>query len=371
MSISVTEPFSRAIEETRRGLFEPFNMSKWFIVGLGAWLASFLGEAGGGGVNFPNFSGLNSPSRPAAKKAVVPPPVVIPQLPNDGRQLPDPGQVPVDMGPGAAAPGLPQEEVPAEPPDPVEEGVKKAVEWVEGNVGIAAFLALAFVLVIYAIGLIFTWLGCRAQFVFIDNIAKNRGEFGEPWREYRREGNSLFWFYVVFGLLGMVIIFGSIAGGVVTAWPDVKARTFGGPAITGIAIALVPMIIWGIAASIILFLVNDFVVPVMFIKRLSVKEAWPVVSQSVVSGHVGKLVLYFLFKLVLNIPIGIIRTLATCLTCCIASLPYIGTVVTLPLPYFYRCYNLAFLEQFGPEFRILGMAAKPPWADQVDPELLS
>ncbi len=38
----------------------------------------------------------------------------------------------------------------------------------------------------------------------------------------------------------------------------------------------------------------------------------------------------------------------------IAVVPYLGTVVALPLYVFDRCYSVYFLEQFGPEYRIFG-----------------
>ena len=57
-------------------------------------------------------------------------------------------------------------------------------------------------------------------------------------------------------------------------------------------------------------------------------------------------------KLVLVFAGGIVAVLATCLTCCLVSLPYIGTVILLPILVFLRCYTLYFLEQFGEPWRI-------------------
>ena len=50
-NVNVTTPLSLAIEHTRRLLFQPFDLSRWFVIGFGAWLAT-LGE---GGFNF-NFN---------------------------------------------------------------------------------------------------------------------------------------------------------------------------------------------------------------------------------------------------------------------------------------------------------------------------
>ena len=48
---------------------------------------------------------------------------------------------------------------------------------------------------------------------------------------------------------------------------------------------------------------------------------------------------------------GIIAMVATCATCCIAAIPYLGTVILLPLLVFIRCYSLCFLEQLGPDWQ--------------------
>jgi len=45
--------------------------------------------------------------------------------------------------------------------------------------------------------------------------------------------------------------------------------------------------------------------------------------------------------------------LGCCLTCCVALLPYVSSVVFLPVHVFFRSYSLCFLEQFGEEWRII------------------
>jgi hypothetical protein len=44
--------------------------------------------------------------------------------------------------------------------------------------------------------------------------------------------------------------------------------------------------------------------------------------------------------------------LVTCLTCCLAALPYIGTVIVLPVPVFFRSFSLLFLRQFGADWDV-------------------
>ncbi|MFO0961160.1 MAG: hypothetical protein U0800_27585, partial [Isosphaeraceae bacterium] len=81
---------------------------------------------------------------------------------------------------------------------------------------------------------------------------------------------------------------------------------------------------------------------------------------SILPGNIGKIILYFLFKIVLGIGTNIARTLLICGTCCIGALPYLNSVVTLPVTYFSRCYNLYFLQQFGPDFQVIGRGLVKP-----------
>jgi len=69
------------------------------------------------------------------------------------------------------------------------------------------------------------------------------------------------------------------------------------------------------------------------------------------AGRVGAFVLYVLFKIVIGICVGMATLLITCATCCIAALPYIGTVILLPIFVFDRAYPLYFIGQFGHEWR--------------------
>src|SRR6058998_2691826 len=59
------------------------------------------------------------------------------------------------------------------------------------------------VLVVLVLVVLFAWLRARGRFMFIDCVVKNRGAIAEPWRDFRKEGNSYFLFslLVLFGLL--------------------------------------------------------------------------------------------------------------------------------------------------------------------------
>ena len=61
-----------------------------------------------------------------------------------------------------------------------------------------------------------------------------------------------------------------------------------------------------------------------------------------------------------------IACLLTCVTCCLAAIPYVGTVILLPLFVFRQAYLLLFVRQFGPEYDVwAGLAPAVPVAPPV------
>jgi len=58
-----------------------------------------------------------------------------------------------------------------------------------------------------------------------------------------------------------------------------------------------------------------------------------------------------------------VSLVALCLTCCLAAISYVGTVILLPLLVFVRCYSLYFIEQFGPHWLIFLPDKEPPAVD--------
>ena len=298
MSVSVINPIGGAFKRTSQVLFRPFDIKKWFILGFCAFLA-YLGEGGGGWYNQGNYQ------RSAGRIG--------------------------DFGP---------------------EGVQKVVDWITSHLVWLIAGAVALYLLIIAVGGVFIWLRCRGQFMFIDGVVLNRPAVVEPWKSFRRLGNSLFSFMMILFVLSLFIPIATIAAGLALAWPDIEAWHFGESAITSIVVCAAVFIITGFAILIVKLLMEDFVVPTMYLRDEGVVNAWGIVREEVLAGHVGTVMLFYLMRLLIMIVIGLIATVATCLTLCIAGLPYINKVIFLPLYVFKRCYSLCFLEQFGEQWRV-------------------
>jgi len=292
--IEIFKPFGDAFEVMKKILFQPFDLKKWFVVGFAAWLAS-LG-AGGGGFNY-------QPDRGEEVK----------KLNEAIGQIPHPMLV----------------------------------------AGIVVVIVLVLVLIV-----VFAWLRARGGFMFIDCVVKNRGAIAEPWREFRKEGNSYFLFslLVIFGLLMFAGLL-SLPLVIPAIQNDDFLRTHDVYLITGIAAWVLVIIFFLLAWA----LITSFMMPIMYRRRCRASEAFTVVAR-LIAAHAGEILLYCLFWIVLALASAVVGCIAACATCCIVAIPYIGTVILLPVFVLLRSFSLLFLRQFGPEYDV--------WAGFMPPEFL-
>ena len=301
-TVSVIDPIGPAFEKVKTILFRPFDLGKWFIIGFCAWLA-FLGSGGGGG-NGGGGGGGGGGRFPDAHEAF--------------------GQAKVF--------------------------VLESLSWIIP-------VAIIGVVLIIVLWLVFTWLSSRGRFMFLHCVAENKAEVKVPWEKFRQHGNSLFLFRIILGLIGFaatglpcLFVFGLIAIMVAGNVPGVIA-VLGCVMIGLIAVAI------AIIFAVIGKLTMDFVVPIMFLRTTSCVAGWREFL-TILSVNKARFVLYILFQIVIAIVIGVIISMGFCigLCFCCASLllliPYIGTVILLPVLVFKRAYSLLYLQQFGPEFDV-------------------
>lgn len=309
--ISVAEPISPALERVKTMLFKPFDLGKWFVIGFCAWLA-YLGE-GGGTVNFHYNMNFGNHSHENAA---------------DFRH-----------------------------------GLEQAWSYVLNHLYWIIPVAALVLLLCLALGVLFLWLNCRGKFMFLHCVALDKAEVVEPWNKFEREGNSLFWFRLVLGLIGAVLtlpllvtIAVLILRMILRGEPDMGGIvTAAGLALAFFAVAIV--------FAIIKKFTTDFVVPIMFLRGGKCWAAWKE-FYGLLSANPGQFTLYILFQIVLSMAIGVLVLLAILLTCCIAGclmmLPYLGTVVLLPVLVFKRAYPLYYLAQFGPQYDAFPPPTAPP-----------
>ncbi|HXJ72921.1 MAG TPA: hypothetical protein VNM37_08710 [Candidatus Dormibacteraeota bacterium] len=221
-------------------------------------------------------------------------------------------------------------------------------------------LVAGVVMVCVVLGLVFLWLNCRGKFMFLHCVALNKAEVSVPWHKFAREGNSLFWFRLVLGLIGFVLILPLLALAGLAVFTLVAHHGPHVGAILGLVSVMLMLFAVGIILGLIGKLTTDFVVPIMFLRGRNCRASWMELL-NLLSANVGGFVLYVLFQIVLGLAMGMLVLLVVIVTCCCAgcllAIPYLGTVLLLPVLAFKRSYSLCYLAQYGREYDVFPQPA--------------
>jgi hypothetical protein len=117
-------------------------------------------------------------------------------------------------------------------------------------------------------------------------------------------------------------------------------------------LALIAMLFAIVLAIVGLFL-ESFVVPIMYRHNLTAIAAWkhflPLLRRYP-ADFVAYTLVVILLWLVAIVSVMVVVTMTCCIALPLVSLPYIGSVVLLPLSATFRLFSVEFLAQFGPEY---------------------
>jgi hypothetical protein len=218
-----------------------------------------------------------------------------------------------------------------------------APPWVVPLIIVGVFVGLLFLV-------LFLWLNSRGRFIFTDCIVRNRAAIVAPWKEFRREGDRYFVFQLVFSVCSLILF-----GGLALAFFLGQSA---GHEIIPLALFILCMVVLGLV-GIVVAVIMQFMVPVMYRQRCDAISAFRQVWDLIVARP-GVFVLFGLFCLVIWIAAGMIGCLVACATCCVAAIPYVGTVILLPVVTVLFAFPLCFLRQFGDPY--------DPWAAVKLPE---
>ena len=137
------------------------------------------------------------------------------------------------------------------------------------------------------------------------------------------------------------------------AWSDIRDQTFTARGVAallgGVGLLSLIMLTYFLCQHVLV----DFVVPIMFRRNVTCMAGVGVFRGEILPGHVWSLTLFYLMRGLLAIAGAMAAGVAICLTCCLVALPYIGSVILLPITLFFRSYSLLYLEQFSPEWKML------------------
>jgi len=212
-------------------------------------------------------------------------------------------------------------------------------------------------LVVFALALVLFWVSARFRFIFLDHVVGDRMDIAKPWRRYARQGNSLFVWWAVFGLLGMTAAIALIIPLVILVIH--MKETMGAPQILGVAGIVMLLFLLMVLFQLVLMLLAHFVVPVMYKHHLRTTEAWRLFLPCL-RRHLGPFVLFTLLLAGLHLALAAVVLAATIFTCCCAAIllaiPYVSAVLMLPVTIFFRAFSLYFLRQFGAPFDVMETA---------------
>jgi hypothetical protein len=300
--IEILSPFNQAIELTRLILFRPFDITKWLIIGFAAFLGGWV-NSGGGNINPWSFRGWNSSTAQT------------PQFQFRSLNL--------------------------------------------DHAGVFLLVLVAIlVILIFAIAILWLWVTSRGRFIFIDCLVRNRAAISEPWGDYRQEGNRFFLFLIVLIVASIAImaLSGGFVFGCLMVWRNYQISN------TPALLVLVPIAVFAwVAFAVVVNLIVHFMPPVMYARRCSPGDAALALVRLILDDPVP-FIFFILFMITLWIGWIMVGCLVTCLTCCLASLPYIGTVMVLPVPVFFRSFSLLFLRQFGADWDVWSKIPVPETA---------
>jgi len=279
----------------KKALFNPFDLKKWFIVGFTAFLAGLAEGPHGNGSQIRGDGDLSFRN--------------IANFPSN------------------------------------------AWEWLMNNPG--WFMAIMFIgMFVIILVILVIWLSSRGKFMFLDNVVHDRAEISKPWKHFKMQGNSLFLWRLCFALI-CLMLFIMILFFFFTMASNIYHDSLSPLPVLLIVGMVLLGILMGVVIGYISLFLNNFVVPIMYKNNITAIQAWnqflPLFRQ-----YPLPFILYGLFVFILTILVVICVAIAGLLTCCIGflllAIPYVGSVITLPISYTYRAFSLEFLAQFGPEF---------------------
>ena len=358
-------------EKSTKVLF-PFHLNRWFKILIIVWLAA----AGVPGCNL-NFQ---KPAKAPKEK--------IRTLQQTSKQ--DTFSAPAGIARvsrGASSGPLAPSGVPS--PEP---SVTTPISQNPGNPVVLYVLIIGGGLVGVGFGILFVWLSCRFHFVMLDVLVTREVMIREPFRQHKEIGHSYFkWSAAFLGIgLGAVLIagistvflMGFLKGRLALS---IMAGSVGGLLTVALFLGMVSI---GMVA-------HDFVSPIMYREKISMKESWDKFFGAP-TFHIQGIVKYILVVMALSIAATVIQSIVSIVVAIagmlvgglliipgiilIKIIPLIkfpliilgaglgvGLIFTvllvigmvmLPIALFFRTFALTYVTRFYPECDLLNFKAQ-------------
>lgn len=254
----VTDSVTNAWQHTRALLFARFDAGRWLKFALIALLGS---SATRGGMNF---------------------------------TFQPPGSFGQEDKPGAVGPQ-------------VLEGVREGLTWLTQNAGALFLLGAGLALISLILFLVILYVRSVFRFIFVDVVASaEEPSIRRSWDYHTGRGLSLLLWHLAIGLVGLLLMGSALIPLALGIAAFFTGRA--GPIVLGIGTLVgTVFLVFVIVALLALIqeLTNDFLVPVMYVRRCGVWEGWRHVGRAW-SGQFWNVVLFYVIKLALGIGAAIV-----------------------------------------------------------------
>ena len=301
MTIDYWQPLHDAVQRTRGQLFRPFDLGRWFTLGFVAWLVHLGRSAGSSAGADPELQARTRVGDWDGALARI-------------------GDNAVDLLP----------------------------------VGLALAMVMTLVVIGLVVAVALLWVGCRARFVWLENLTAGDHVVGRHWTRHAHLADSFFlwrlgYYFLAILLVMPLVFFGGVFGALGIAGFDGPGSILGW-ALLGVAAFVVAAILIYVD-----FFAESFVTVIMHRRGLGVLAAWRE-FRTLFDDQPGHFVLVGLMKLVLHMASAVVLTGLGLVTCCVGfavmAIPYLGTVFTLPVVMALRYYDLCWLGQFAPDLSL-------------------
>ena len=296
-------------------LFRPFSAEYWFTLGFAAWLTALSGGGVSGILN-----GLNFLVRPS--------PAPRPGNAGDIQQI--------------------------------LERWRRVVQWAQSHVLEVVFTAVLLMIVLLVVWLLLLWVSARGRFMFLEGVTSGTASVTASWRRWRDPANAAFVWLLLFRMLRGTVLTGSVFAGAGLVF--MSSAGFSG--ISGalvVAAAFVGVVF--VTFVCIGHFFEAFVLPLMYRYRIRAGAAWRLFLDILRPNWPGFL-LYLAVVLFLRTAAALAILVAALATCCLGAvlvaIPYIGTVLLLPVTVYFRLLSLYFLQQFHRDFRFVPFPEETP-----------
>lgn len=292
-----------AARHTRRLLFGSWSAQRWLYLAFAGWLA----HLGAGGMRF--------------------------------------------RVPGAPRPSM---GVPA-----VDETWSDVWPWLALALGVLVLVGL------FALGLwiAVVYVNARGSFLFVEMLARGPGSVARSWRRHGALADDLFLFRVRLGLgyfaaVGLPCTASALAVGAWSWWAPETSL------LVPVAVGVCAFCAWVAVQLTVLYrcclvLLNDLVVPIMYVRRVGVRPAARAAAALLVARP-RMAARYAAIRVVLGAAAGFVGLAVGAVLWLFGGMPGVEAIVLVPVLVFLRSFSMHFAARLAPDLGVLAAEAAPP-----------